>query len=564
MRKFCVTWYALTGLGLALTGCAPAINPPDTMVQVQPGYSQRAQTTFAILQLEQAMRQGDKEGVLQAATLLLSLNPLPQALADASGWLLSNRYNEEAQAILTEAVRLQPGDLTLHIMLAEYLLEQGSSASAEELLRNFVQRHPKESVGKLELGLLLLKQERGTEALAFFEALPRAERTPSVLYYHAQALSQAGRLKQAAAMLRQALNEAPEFVEGMLELASLEEQLGNYNEARTLYNQVLALDDGNPEIQVRLIRLALLQGNPARAMEILTKWPDSFALGMAASSMFMDEGRYDLAADLLKRLSALPGAPDDLLFYQAAVAYDGQKNLPLALKYLAGVSSGNQFYDKALRLTAQILYKMGKQTEALDYVRKARQGFDQYEDFWLMELELLTNMKRYGEGLELARQAVAKWPDSSDLRFQEAYLTYYGGDKSGGLALMEKLVKDEPDNFLALNFVGYSLAEEGRDLERALGLLERAVELSPESAFILDSLAWAQYKLGRFEDAWRTMNQAMELEKIRNSHDPAMWEHYGDIALALDKKDEARQAWKRALELEPDNPSALRLKMEHL
>jgi len=91
--------------------------------------------------------------------------------------------------------------------------------------------------------------------------------------------------------------------------------------------------------------------------------------------------------------------------------------------------------------------------------------------------------------------------------------------------------------------------------------LTRAVELAPDLAYILDSLAWAQYRLGKFDAAWESVTKVVSME---NSEDPTIWEHYGDIAAALGKAEEARKGYARALELKPKNADSIRERLSKL
>ena len=126
---------------------------------------------------------------------------------------------------------------------------------------------------------------------------------------------------------------------------------------------------------------------------------------------------------------------------------------------------------------------------------------------------------------------------------------------------MEQLLALHPDNYQALNYVGYTLAEENRDLDRAMTLLVRANEIAPNMSYIVDSLAWAYYKAGKIDDALKEIRRAVTLDEHT---DASIWEHYGDIAAQAGLKDEARTAYQKAMELKPDNAEALRQRLSNL
>ncbi len=122
-----------------------------------------------------------------------------------------------------------------------------------------------------------------------------------------------------------------------------------------------------------------------------------------------------------------------------------------------------------------------------------------------------------------------------------------------------------PEQPQVLNYLGYSLVEEQRKLDEALDMIERAVAASPDSGYIVDSLGWVYYRLGRYEEATVQMERAVELEAV----DPVVNDHLGDVYWAVGRKREAQFQWKRALsfiefataETEAD-PERIRRKLE--
>lgn len=100
-----------------------------------------------------------------------------------------------------------------------------------------------------------------------------------------------------------------------------------------------------------------------------------------------------------------------------------------------------------------------------------------------------------------------------------------------------------PDQPQVLNYLGYSLVEEQRKLDEALDMIERAVAASPDSGYIVDSLGWVYYRLGRYDEAVIQMERAVELEAV----DPVVNDHLGDVYWAVGRKREAQFQWRRAL-----------------
>ena len=113
-----------------------------------------------------------------------------------------------------------------------------------------------------------------------------------------------------------------------------------------------------------------------------------------------------------------------------------------------------------------------------------------------------------------------------------------------------------PDQPNVLNYLGYSLVEQRRNFDEALGMIERAVEGRPDSGYIVDSLGWVLYRLGRFEEAVEPMERAVELAPI----DPIITDHLGDVYWAVGRKREAEFQWLRALSFDPEEDEADRIR----
>jgi tetratricopeptide (TPR) repeat protein len=107
-----------------------------------------------------------------------------------------------------------------------------------------------------------------------------------------------------------------------------------------------------------------------------------------------------------------------------------------------------------------------------------------------------------------------------------------------------------------LNYLGYGLVDRGEKLDEALGMIKKAIEDDPDQGYIIDSLAWALFKLGRFDEALEPMERASLLEPV----DPIVTDHLGDIYWMNDRRLEARFQWRRALSFDPTEKDATRIR----
>jgi len=124
---------------------------------------------------------------------------------------------------------------------------------------------------------------------------------------------------------------------------------------------------------------------------------------------------------------------------------------------------------------------------------------------------------------------------------------------------MKKVLEINPDNADALNYIGYTYAEQGVNLDRAEEMVKKALRLKPRDGYIIDSLGWVYFKKGDYKKAVRHLEEA----EAYASEDPLIKEHLGDAYLKADLKDRALEMYERALVLEPDKDE-LKKKIETL
>jgi tetratricopeptide (TPR) repeat protein len=122
---------------------------------------------------------------------------------------------------------------------------------------------------------------------------------------------------------------------------------------------------------------------------------------------------------------------------------------------------------------------------------------------------------------------------------------------------LKRSIELNPDHADALNFLGYTYAEQGMNLDEALDLVKRAVELKPDNGYITDSLGWVYYRKGLYHEAIIQLERAASLVK----EDPVILDHLGDAYFAASSKEKALEAWRQALQLQKLE-SGLRARIE--
>lgn len=514
-----------------------------------------AELIFTQLKLTRAIGQNDGVTILECAERLLTFarenkgaNVSP-ALMDASLWLLSHEQGDDAWELVEKAITLLPEDLPVNALRADLLIQADRGGEALYLLESFVERHPKDAKAQAELALLLMRTGQAQKAMKVFSTIPEADLTPQIRFAYAQSLNAERRFADAEKQLRLAVKADENYSEAWQLLGLTLEDLGRKQEAGAIYTKLIENEPGNRSARIFLIRYHILNNDMDKAIALVEDSFEPIRFAVAAVTVLMEDKQIDKAEGLLIRLKNMPDMPQALNFYHAALLFENEADPMRILPLLDLVPQDCEEYDKAMRMKVQLLFDLKRFPETLKAVEVVQRLNPQDVQPLILKAELLTRLKHFEEADKTLRKALEEHPDNESINFQYAQIQDFMGKREEAVRLMEKVVERFPNNALALNFVGYNLADSGKDLDKALMLVQKAAELEPNADFIIDSLAWACFKLGRHSEAWMHIQRAVQLSREHGSEDPTMLEHFGDIAITQGDKEGARLAYEAAREL---------------
>jgi tetratricopeptide (TPR) repeat protein len=239
--------------------------------------------------------------------------------------------------------------------------------------------------------------------------------------------------------------------------------------------------------------------------------------------------------------------PDQLYLYLGQSA-ESQKQDDKALDWYRRVGEGEQYFDAQLHI-ATVLARQGK----LDDARKLLHGLthlDNEQQVVALQLEanLLSTAKNDQEAYAVLERAVTTLPNTPELIYDYAM----EAEKVQRYDVMEKQLRTlmvlKPDFAQAYNALGYTLADRNERLDEAARLIDKALALSPNDYYILDSMGWLQYRLGKLDQAADYLQRAYAMQA-----DPEVAAHLGEVLWQQGKHDQAQQTWNNALREHPDN-----------
>ena len=408
-----------------------------------------------------------------------------------------------------------------------------------------------------------------------------------------------GRLSDALRITQRLVDEEPELLDGHMALATVYEHLGKRESAVEVMRGALEHHPERPIVYSRLARmLRALKDYDAEItlyQEVLQERPTHFgtlvSLGEAQIAKNDLEGALDTYA---KIVAAHPGDLQAIRRY-ASLEFAAGRYEQAAARLQAAFARNPEHFELAYSL-GQVVRNMGDDARAIElfnrvpeyhpaYVEARLQLASIYEDreeygpaleeverlrvlrpsraLEFHTAELLTRTQRFDEALELLHAMRAETPEDDEVLYQLGVC--YGTAKRVDEALeyMRLTLEKNPDNPHALNYIGYTWAERGENLDEAERMILRALDQRPNDGYITDSLAWVYYMRGLpligtpratagvtfLERARDQLFQAAEM----TGGDPVISEHLGDVHVALDERQRALEFYQEAVRLEPRN-----------
>ncbi|HEY9099918.1 MAG TPA: tetratricopeptide repeat protein [Thiobacillus sp.] len=434
--------------------------------------------------------------------------------------------------------------------LAALLLNEGKVAEAEPILRGLLKSDP--AKGFLHLSSLMGKVQDTRAAMdlvvrlaADYPGLPEAQ------YAIAQSAANAGRFNEAIAALKQADDLRPGWESAALMRAQLLAK-SSRADALAFMREFLAAHSSAREVRLAYARTLVNanQFNEARTefTRLTQDFPRNAEVGLAAGLLSLQMGDLPAARDLLTQtLEYTPRDPDTVYYYLGQVA-EQMKLADVAARHYADVKTGNYLVSARARQAA-LLASAGKPEEASQLLANT-QGENDAQNVRLIQAQadLLRDSKVPTAVFDVLTAGLKRFPDSANLLYDRAM----AAEKLNKLDILEsdlrRAIALRPDDAQAYNALGYTLADRTDRLSEAIVLLDKALQLAPEDAFILDSVGWAQYRSGNLARAQEYLERAF---KIRP--DPEIAAHLGEVLWARGQRDEAGKLWQASLQTYPQN-----------
>jgi tetratricopeptide (TPR) repeat protein len=173
---------------------------------------------------------------------------------------------------------------------------------------------------------------------------------------------------------------------------------------------------------------------------------------------------------------------------------------------------------------------------------------------------LYESIEAYDRAEEYLKRGLEAAPEDTRLHFRLGVVYDKWGRKEDSIASMKTVIRLDPKHANALNYLGYTYADMGKNLDEAERLVKEALKYKPDDGYITDSLGWVYFQKGLYEKSLQYLNRAVELVP----DDPVILEHLGDVHLKLSNKEKALEYYRRSLDLREKDKEPIEEKIRRL
>lgn len=536
-------------------------------------------------------------GLVPALALMVTLAGSP-ALAgyesvdegtSLSGSYLAGRYagklrdTEIAEHYFEQALRDDPNNSVLIERVFVFALQEGNINAAEEYATRVLSFNSEHRMARIVLGLRDLRLKHYADAREHFRKsayTPIGELTSDLLtaWSYAAEDNQKDALKtldkldsndafanfkafhsaliadylglplRAENLYKKAYEQAGTSLRVVEAYGNFLERTGRKDEARKVYQQFLSSAEQNP-----LVRSALNGLDANRTVRPFVASPMqgiSEGLFSIASALSDDQG-IDVAVIYAQLALSVEGDHDIALTLLGDI-YEDMQNYPRAIEAYEAIPPSSLLKPNGEVEVAIDLQKLGKSNEAKARLTTLIAKDGRYSDAIMTLGNIYRNNDEFAAAADTYSKAIAliALPAKNDWT-----VFYYRGIAFERMKQWDKAESDlrralslDPDQPMVLNYLGYSMIEKRINLVEAMEMVKKAVDLRPNDGYIVDSLGWAHYQLGEYDEAVKDLERAVELKPA----DPVIADHLGDAYWRTGRQLEARFQWQHAKDNKPE------------
>ena len=434
----------------------------------------------------------------------------------------------------------------------------------DEALRQYeeVQKlAPENDDAPMFIGALYAEQKKFAEAAARFEKLAKDPENGNahVAWYYLGRVRLEDNKDDVGGRAEHAFNQAvqmkPSFVDPLLALGALYESTGRKEKALALFANYQEKHGPSAVVAETLAQMYLEKEDYKKALAqfaiIEAAEPEDLNARVKIAFILIQEKRYQEAIVKLEDLLAKMPTADKIRFYLGAV-YEEVKDYKSAIPHFLQIQMGSSFFAES-RVHASYLHKLLNESDkAVEVIEAAVKEMPDHAPFYTLYASHLDDRREHKKALSMLKDAVKRFPQNAQLHYYLGNMYDRVGDKAATIDTMKKVLAIEEDHVQALNYLAYTYADTGSDLESAEKLARRALELKPQDGYVLDTLGWVLFKKGLFEESVKILEDAHRLQP----EEAIIADHLGDAYYYFRMPERAKRLYEKAASLAEEQAAA--------
>ena len=512
-----------------------------------------ARTVFQALLGEFALRRGDAKLSSDAWADLAQRTRDPKVLARATEVASLARQYDRALELTKLWLEAEPDSVKAKQAQSSLLIQSNRIDDLAPQMSALLAQD-KSNVGNnlLHLNRILgkISDKKAVQSLVDRVATPY-DNLPEAHFAMAQAAANAGDNLRALNEAEKALQLRPDW-----EIAAIARaQLQARQSAQTAIDSLTNFVDSNPAARDARLALARLLISEKRYDDarghfdrLLKENPDNPDVIYPVAMLALQHGDTTTGRTQLEHLLETDFPDKSTIHFFLGQLDQEQKKPQDALEHYRQVTTGEQYIPARSR-TAQILIQQGKIDDAREVLHDTHSNSNaDRTQLILTESQLLREANRQEDAYIILEAALSAHPDNPELLYETALTAERIGKPEQLDKHLKHLLELKPEHAHALNALGYSWAERNTRLPEAHDLIAKALKLSPEDPFIMDSMGWVLFRQGKLPEALQTLEKAYKLRA-----DPEIAAHLGEVLWTVNRKDDARSLLNDAAKANPDN-----------
>ncbi len=476
---------------------------------------------------------------------------------------LHQEDNEKALQVVEDILKQDPDSVDALILAATIQKTLNKDADTKQIYERVLKNDPqRKNVYKL-LGKLYLDEGDLDNAFRIFEQMTQVFPDDYIGHYYVGKIHLMRKeTAEAEAAFLKTLDIAPTLIEPRLDLIQIYQAENKKEKIISLYEEILSQYPGNSAVEIELALLYLDNGRIDEANEMLKALGERAATDRdvirAVIQNLILQGRNKEAVVVLSTMAQ--AAPEDAdIHYAAGLAQFNLEDFEAAYQQFSQVDPESELYPNSVIHMAIIDYK---NEDIEGGIKLLETAINQVPEAVKPELipylsSFYKSREEYDKALAIVQQGLGIEPENPDLLFELGVIYDKLGNTEAAVGQMQKVIVLKPDHADALNYIGYTYADKGINLDEAEQLITKALNADPENGYILDSLGWLYYRKGEHEKAASTLEKAVALVP----DDPILLEHLGDVYAALNNDQKALEFYDRALSRKKDDAAQLQEKI---